>query len=161
MVDEAPRRPKGGQVKDPVSRKSSSVTFRVRDQLKQDLEQSARYHGRSVSEEIKVRLDRSFLEAHVIRNLAQEVKYWHQQAGVPPEQTQEFMNTVAYGSPEAAEAEPGALSRILAQTEIVPRPDKPQEPSTTPPPNWEDTIYRAVVRALRDVRDQDLSGGKP
>src|SRR4051812_40741487 len=58
--DEKQRRPRGGQLKDPAERKRNNLTFRARDRLKASLEAEAGNNGRSVSEEIEHRLERSF-----------------------------------------------------------------------------------------------------
>lgn len=44
-------------------RKRRNLTFRVRDQMRVDLGRAARAAGRSISEEIEYRLERSFWQA--------------------------------------------------------------------------------------------------
>lgn len=62
MAEEGQKRPRGGQTKPPLERKRNNVTFRARDQLKQELEAAAAKNARSLSEEIEVRLEQSFLD---------------------------------------------------------------------------------------------------
>jgi hypothetical protein len=61
-MEPAQKRKRGGQPKPAEERKRNNLTFRARDQLKADLEAAAEYSGRSVSEEIEYRLQRSFVE---------------------------------------------------------------------------------------------------
>src|SRR4051812_556844 len=62
VVEEAQKRPRGGQTKPPLLRKRNNLTFRARDQLKQDLEAVAAKNARSLSEEIEARLEQSFVD---------------------------------------------------------------------------------------------------
>lgn len=59
MAQEGQKRLRGGQTKPPLERKRNNLTFRARDQLKQDLEAIAAKNGRSLSEEIEFRLELS------------------------------------------------------------------------------------------------------
>lgn len=59
MTTSTPRK-RGGQPKPPEARKRGNLTFRVRDDLRLRLEESATKCGRSVSEEIEQRLEQSF-----------------------------------------------------------------------------------------------------
>jgi len=67
-MEPAQKRKRGGQPKPAEERKRNNLTFRARDQLKADLEAAAEYSGRSVSEEIEYRLQRSFVEDEQIAN---------------------------------------------------------------------------------------------
>jgi hypothetical protein len=57
MVQQSPKRRRGGQPKPPAERKRNNLTFRARDQLRADLEKAAAAAQRSVSEEIEYRLN--------------------------------------------------------------------------------------------------------
>ena len=52
-------------------RLSKNRTFRVRDQLDQQLREAAKDSGRSVSEEIEHRLTRSFMEDRLLARIAE------------------------------------------------------------------------------------------
>jgi hypothetical protein len=60
-MTQEPKRRRGGQRKPAAERKRNNLTFRVRDQLRADLEQAAAANQRSVSEEIEHRIERSFV----------------------------------------------------------------------------------------------------
>ena len=62
MASDSQKRPRGGQVKDPLERKRNNLTFRVRDELKSGLESEAAKNSRSLSAEIEYRLEQSFVE---------------------------------------------------------------------------------------------------
>jgi len=59
---EQPRRNRGRPPKPEHERRRANLTFRVRDHLRQDLERLAAEEGRSISEVIEHRLERSFVE---------------------------------------------------------------------------------------------------
>jgi hypothetical protein len=54
------KRRRGGQRKPAATRKRNNLTFRTRDQLRDQLERAATAAGRSISEEIEYRLTSSF-----------------------------------------------------------------------------------------------------
>jgi hypothetical protein len=54
------KRRRGGQRKPAATRKRNNLTFRTRDQLRDQLEKTAAAAGRSISEEIEYRLTLSF-----------------------------------------------------------------------------------------------------
>jgi hypothetical protein len=54
------KRRRGGQRKPAATRKRNNLTFRTRDQLRDQLERAASTAGRSISEEIEYRLTLSF-----------------------------------------------------------------------------------------------------
>ena len=54
------KRRRGGQRKPAATRKRNNLTFRTRDQLRDQLERTATAAGRSISEEIEYRLTLSF-----------------------------------------------------------------------------------------------------
>ena len=54
------KRRRGGQRKPAATRKRNNLTFRTRDQLRDQLERMAAVSGRSISEEIEYRLTLSF-----------------------------------------------------------------------------------------------------
>jgi hypothetical protein len=54
------KRRRGGQRKPAATRKRNNLTFRTRDQLRDQLERTAAAAGRSISEEIEYRLTLSF-----------------------------------------------------------------------------------------------------
>jgi len=58
MTTEQPRRKRGGQPMDPSVKKRRNLTFRTRDDLRDELERLAAASFRSVSEEIEFRLRR-------------------------------------------------------------------------------------------------------
>lgn len=60
MKQAKPKKRRGGQPKPAAERKRNNLTFRVRDQMRADLEAAAAASGRSVSEEIEYRLTRDF-----------------------------------------------------------------------------------------------------
>src|ERR1700747_3098674 len=59
---EQPRRSRGRPPKPEHERRRGNLTFRVRDHLRLDLERIAAEEGRSISEVIEHRLERSFIE---------------------------------------------------------------------------------------------------
>ncbi len=59
-------RKRGGQPKDPAERKRNNLTFRVRDRIRSILEEAATEAGRSVSEEIEYRVERSFQDDRIL-----------------------------------------------------------------------------------------------
>jgi uncharacterized protein (DUF1778 family) len=64
-----PRRRRGGQPKPATERKRNNMTFRVRDQLRADLEQAAAAANRSVSEQIVFLLGQAFQWQKVLGDL--------------------------------------------------------------------------------------------
>lgn len=58
MTDEAPKR-RGRPPLDPGERKDGNLTFRTRGDLRQRLDAEAKKNGRTVSEEVEWRLERS------------------------------------------------------------------------------------------------------
>jgi hypothetical protein len=68
-MTQEPKRRRGGQRKLAAERKRNNLTFRVRDQLKADLEKAAAASNRSVSEEIEFRLGQAFQWEKVLGDL--------------------------------------------------------------------------------------------
>lgn len=60
-------RKRGGQPKPPEERKRNNLTFRARDELREQIRVSAEAAGRSVSEEIEHRLELSLARTEQIR----------------------------------------------------------------------------------------------
>ncbi|MET3694583.1 Arc family DNA-binding protein [Methylobacterium goesingense] len=60
-------RKRGGQPKPPEERKRNNLTFRARDELREQIRISAEASGRSVSEEIEHRLELSLARAEQIQ----------------------------------------------------------------------------------------------
>jgi len=69
MTQEPKRRPRGGQPKPAAERKRNNLTFRVRDQLKANLEKAAAAANRSVSEQIEYLLGQAFQWEKVLGDL--------------------------------------------------------------------------------------------
>jgi hypothetical protein len=142
MVIEKPRRTRGRQAKNPAELKSSSVTFRIPDQVKQDLEASARYHGRTLSEEIGYRLNRSFVEGSALENMSQELKYWMRDQGATEAQIEEWIAGLSRGSADAIAAPPRSSGALQ------------------PRDNLHTVIKSAVTEALREILSPHvLTGG--
>jgi hypothetical protein len=71
MPEEAPRKRRGRPAKPEGERKRGNLTFRTRDVLRKWLADAAAQSGRSTSEEIEYRLERSFdpdWVSHLIRD---------------------------------------------------------------------------------------------
>ena len=66
MADPVPVKRRGRPPKDPSDRKDGNLTFRTRGSLRAQLAEAAKRSGRSISEEVEQRLERSFYEPELI-----------------------------------------------------------------------------------------------
>jgi len=65
---------RGGQRKPAALRKRKSLTFRVRDQLRRQLEKAAKVNQRSISEEVELRLIMSFHDEDIVKRLFDAIR---------------------------------------------------------------------------------------
>lgn len=81
------QRNRGGQPKPAAERKRNNLTFRVRDNLKSQLQASADENQRSLSKEIECRLERSFVDTigdQIAARVVDALRLYLQPHNTPP-----------------------------------------------------------------------------
>src|SRR5580700_9366164 len=91
-------RPRGRPPIDPAERKRRNFTFRVTDQLHDQLSKAAAASGRSVSEEIEWRVSLSFSEQNIVTSTVDAAfeKFLEQSATIPEEVMKKVASRAAF-----------------------------------------------------------------
>jgi hypothetical protein len=133
MPDEAlPRRKRGGQPKPAAERKRNNLTFRVRDNLRAQLQASADQHQRSLSEECEYRLEHSFAVEQRFRDLDEY------------EEKAKRLSRIRHG----LEPPPG---KFISEEEAA----KPFQPGPIVPPALKDAMKDAAREVLAEQGIKD------
>ncbi len=201
MTEGEKRRP-GRPPKAPEKGQRRNYSFRLHDDVREQLIEAAAAANRTLSEEIEWRVSRSFEWTKAFGEIedwkAQQQKRietldekkaaeYLRDRGWPNAQGTRYGNILAEPA-SIARLDDGRRARVKRMTspadgvqyELIDGPHEsgptlppppagppqgtpapPQQAAPLAPEDWEERVYRAIRRALRDEREQDLGGEKP
>jgi len=160
---EQPRRNRGRPPKPEYERRRGNLTFRVRDHLRLDLERIAAEEGRSISEVIEHRLERSFVEDLILygEHGPPHIRHAMQTIARVLSSLEMLTGRKAFGSdgdPWLHEQAWKAVSFWFAATrppgKVRPPRKLPSDPYLRKPPDVSIEVIGEVVMAQKQIADQ-------